>query len=344
MTAPADANGAQRRNSERRADVIVVEDVWGDAFDRLGDDFVVDFRPEAWKDELALRSAAQSARCLVVRNRAQVDRRLLMAAPKLEMVARAGTGLDNVDVAAADELGTVVVAARGANARSVAEHTLALALSLARRIPALDRDTRSGGWDRTSGIELAGRTWGLLGAGGTGLEVARLATALGMDVVAFDPYVDPERPDLVAARVQVLPLDEVVHRAQVISVHLPLTDETSGLINADFLQRMRSDAYLINVGRGGTVNEAALAEALAVGQIAGAALDVRADEPPVRGPLESMDEVVLTPHVAGLTTAAQQRIVDLLAQDAQAVLRGQAAQHAVGATRFSRAAQSRTSP
>ncbi|HEX6446870.1 MAG TPA: NAD(P)-dependent oxidoreductase, partial [Streptosporangiales bacterium] len=228
----------------------------------------------------------------------------------------------------------VVTAPLGANAVSVAEHTLGLALALARRTVPLDRDTRAGEWRRTPGRELSGRTWGLLGFGATARAVGRLARALSMTVLAHDPYV-PET-DVASAGVTPASLDEVVAGADVLSVHLPATAETRGLLGAELLARMKPDAVLVNVGRGDVVDEDALADALVAGRLGGAALDVRAAEPPSPGRLETLDNVVLSPHVAGITTESQDRIADVLAADIRAVLSGAPARSAVGTVKEAR--------
>jgi len=310
-------------------DVAVVEEVWGEAFEQLAADLSVRRTPDAWQDQARLAEAVGNARALVVRNKTQVTAELLQGAPRLQVVARAGVGLDNLDLAAADNAGVVVVAALGANAVSVAEHTLALALAVARRIVSLDAATRNGGWDRGPGTELAGGTWGLLSAGATARATGRLAKALGMTVLAHDPYVDPAHPELVELGVRLTGLEELVGRSDVLSVHLPATPDTRGLISADLLARTKPHLILINCGRGEVVDEEALADALESGRIAGAGLDVRAVEPPVPGRLEALPSVVLTPHIAGITGAAQRRIAEVLCADIRAVLGGTEARHAV---------------
>lgn len=315
-------------------DVLATEDVWGPAFDALARDLSVQVVADGWRRPAELPGLLAGVRALVVRNRTRVDRWLLERCASVRVVARAGVGLDNIDVTAADELGIVVTAPLGANAVSVAEHTLGLALAVARRTVALDRETRAGGWRRTPGRELSGRTWGVLGLGATARAVARLARALSMTVLAYDPYV----PAADAAAVGVTPasLDEVAAAADVLSVHLPATAETRGLVGAGLLARMKPDSILVNVGRGDVVDEEALADALAGGRIGGAALDVRASEPPVPGRLEALDNVVLSPHVAGITMESQDRIADVLANDIRAVLSGAPARSAVGAVKEAR--------
>jgi D-3-phosphoglycerate dehydrogenase len=321
---------AADRDETGNSAVAVVEDVWGDAFDQLASRRSVRRTPEAGADSTTLHEAATGVSALVVRNKTQVTRELLEAAPSLQVVARAGVGLDNIDITAADELGVVVVAALGANATSVAEHSLGLALAVARHVVALDSAVRDGSWQRQPGKELAGGTWGLLSAGATARATARLARGLGMTVVAHDPHIDRSLPELEELGIQLLPLDEVVAASDVLSVHLPSTAATRHIVDARLISLMRPDAILVNVGRGEVVDEEALADALDRGHLYGAGLDVREQEPPGDSRLHKMSNVVLTPHVAGITRQAQARIGELLCSDIDNVLQGDEAKHAVG--------------
>lgn len=314
-------------------DVVVAEDIQGEPLTELARQVPVLTAPDLWDDRPRLLAQLGTASALVVRNRTQVDKELLAAAPALRIIARAGVGLDNIDVEAAHERGVVVASPRGANARSVAEHTLGAALALARGLVSHDRAVRAGQWQRGPGRELAGRTWGLLGAGATGTAVAALAHALGMHVCAYDPYVDPNRSELREFDARFDTLERVCADADVLSVHLPATPRTHRLLDARLLSLLRPDALLINVGRGEVIDEDALADALEAGKLGGAALDVRAQEPPVVGRLEQLPNVVLTPHVAGITTESQARIVQALVDDIRAVLAGQPAAHAVNDVR-----------
>ncbi|HEY1916363.1 MAG TPA: NAD(P)-dependent oxidoreductase [Streptosporangiaceae bacterium] len=305
-------------------DVAITEDIWGAPLEELARTRSVLRRPAAWRSQADLAQAAGQARALIVRNRSQVDAALLAACPRLRVVGRAGVGLDNIDLAAAGEHGVVVVAPLGANAVSVAEHALGLALALARRTAALDRDCRDGGWDRAPGRELSGGVWGLLGVGATGLATGRLAAALGLRVIGYDPYAEAEgrAGEVATAGIVLAPLAEVAGQASVLSCHLPASEQTRHLIDASLLARMRPGALLVNVGRGSVVDEQALAAALASGQLGGAALDVREHEPPEPGALERMGNVILTPHVAGITAQSQERILRVVAADIAAVLDG----------------------
>lgn len=311
--------------------MLVCEDVWGEPLAALADRYDIARRPQLWSDRPELLRAVGATRALVVRNRTSVDAELLHAGRRLEIVARAGVGLDNIDLPAADRSGIVVVAALGANATSVAEHALALALGLVRDIAGHDRRTRAGRWDRLVGTELRGLTWGVVGIGATGRATASLARGFGMDVVGFDPYLRATAAPAPLTRLD--RLEQLLSTSHVVSLHLPANAETAGMVDASFLAGMRSDALLINVARGSLVDEDALADALESGVIAGAALDVRAEEPPSPGRLEKQDNVLLSPHVAGLTNQAQGAVAAMLAEDLASVLGGGVASRAVGAHR-----------
>jgi D-3-phosphoglycerate dehydrogenase / 2-oxoglutarate reductase len=319
-----------------RVDVAVAEDVWGEPFERLATALRVRRFPDGWAEPDRLVRLAADARALVVRNRTQVTRDLFERLPRLEVVARAGVGLDNVDLRAADDLGIVICAPLGGNAASVAEYTLGAAIAAARRVIFLDRQTRAGQWHRMPGHELAGKTWGLIGLGATGRAVAHLVRALPMDVVAHDPYADPDDPAVVACGARLGSLEETLRAAHVLSIHVPATPDTRRLIDAHALALLRTDAILVNVARGEVLDEEALADALANGRLYGAVLDVRASEPPQASRFEHFDNVVLTPHIAGITVESQQRIAEALATDIEAVLSGGIAQYAVGVARRGR--------
>jgi D-3-phosphoglycerate dehydrogenase / 2-oxoglutarate reductase len=312
------------------AEVAIAEGVWGPPLEELARRWTVIRLPAAGDDHEELAAAARRARALVVRNRTVVDEALLTQCPRLRIVGRAGVGLDNIDVAAADRAGVVVTAPLGANAVSVAEHTVGLALALSRRTVALDADCRAGNWTRTPGQELSGGTWGLLGAGATARACGRLATALGMRALAYDPYIDPAHPGLAEAGIELAALHEVAAASDVLSCHVPATGETIRLVGRDLLARMRPGALFINVGRGEVVDEDALADAIESGSLGGAALDVRAAEPPARGRIERLANVILTPHIAGITAQSQLRILRVLADDIEAVLGGGHAAFSVG--------------
>jgi D-3-phosphoglycerate dehydrogenase len=258
---------------------------------------------------------------IVIRSATTLDAPLIERAERLKVIGRAGVGIDNVDVDAATRRGIVVANAPDATAVSAAEHAVALLLALSRNLPQAHGALKAGRWERSrfAGIELAGKTLGVLGLGRIGREVARRALALGMRVVAYDPFVAPER--FRELGVEPAGLDDVYAAADVITLHLPLTDETRGLIGRDAIARMRDGVRIVNAARGELVDEDALLEGLRSGKVAGAALDVFASEP-YSGPLLELDQVVVTPHLAGSTSEAQDRAGVMIAEQVAAALDG----------------------
>lgn len=243
---------------------------------------------------------------LIVRSATKVDASMLDRATSLKVIGRAGVGVDNIDLAEASKRGIAVFNAPGGNTIAAAELTMALMLSLVRRVTEADRSIRAGKWDRARfrGIELRGRTLGLIGAGRIGGEVARRCEAFGMDVMVSDPYLTLERAEELG--VSVVEFGEILDRADVISLHVPLNDETRHLIDAAALERMKRRAFLINASRGGVIVESDLARALENGVIAGAALDVYESEPLAdESPLRTAPNLVLTPHLGASTKEAQ---------------------------------------
>jgi D-3-phosphoglycerate dehydrogenase/(S)-sulfolactate dehydrogenase len=309
--------------------ILISEDVWGTPFQKLEGSFPIVRNDDLWNNVDELKSALKDATALVVRNRTKVTADVIAAAPKLKVIARAGVGLDNIDIKAADATGVVVVAGLGANAVSVGELTLGLALSLLRNIPGHDQVTREGNWIRTPGRELSGLTWGLLGCGATGLATAKLLQGFECKMIGFDPYARN------LSGIELKSFEEVLKESDVISIHMPSTPETNGSINSTTLKLMKPDAVLVNVGRGEVINEADLIEALKSKVIAGAALDVRAQEPPVKGEMEQITNLILTPHVAGITKESQLRINEILVSNIMKVLNNEVATHAVGAIKES---------
>jgi D-3-phosphoglycerate dehydrogenase len=256
-----------------------------------------------------LERALSGAHALVVRSETRVTADLMSRAPRLRVIARAGTGVDTIDVAAATRRGIAVMNAPGANTVSAAEHAFGLLLALVRRIPGAAEAMRRGDWDRKrfEGTELRGKTMGIVGLGRIGGHMAQVARAFGMSVVAHDPFLPAER----AAELQVklVPLDQLLRAADVVTLHLALTDETNHLIDAKRLALMKATAVLINTARGELVDEAALADAVKEKRIAGAAMDVFSVEPlPADSPLRGLDRVILTPHLAASTAEAQERV------------------------------------
>ncbi len=245
---------------------------------------------------------------VVVRSGTKLTADLLRAGTGLKVVARAGIGVDNIDVATATELGILVVNSPTANLLSATEHTFALLLALMRNVPAADRSMKAGEWDRKSfvGTELEGKTLGVIGFGQIGQRVAHRAKAFGMEVIAHDPYMDASMGERL--EVELLDIEEMLGRADVVTVHVPLTEGTRGLIGEREIAAMKPGAHLVNCARGGIVDEQALLAALDSGRLAGAALDVFAEEPPTDRRLAEHERVVSTPHIGASTREAQKRI------------------------------------
>lgn len=274
-------------------------------------------------DREKLLAAVPEADALLVRSATTVDAEVLAAAPKLKIVARAGVGLDNVDVNAATERGVLVVNAPTSNIHSAAEHALALLLSAARQIPAADATLRERTWKRSSfsGTEIFGKTVGVVGLGRIGQLVAQRLGAFGTHVIAYDPYVSPARAAQLG--IELLTLDELLSRADFISVHLPKTPETAGLIGKDALAKTKPGVIIVNAARGGLVDEAALANAVRSGHVRGAALDVFSKEPCTDSPLFELPQVVVTPHLGASTEEAQDRAGTDVAASVKLALAGE---------------------
>jgi D-3-phosphoglycerate dehydrogenase len=268
----------------------------------------------------ALAQELNEADALVVRSATRVTDELLSHAPKLRVIGRAGVGVDNIDLEAATRRGVLVMNTPGGNAPSVAEHALALMLSMARSIPQLNASMHAGKWEKsgTAGAELRAKTLGLVGLGRVGAEVARRARALEMRVLAYDPYVSAERAAEWGA--ELVPLPDLLAQSDYISLHTALSPATERMINTETLKQMKPGARLVNAARGELVDEAALADALRSKHLAGAALDVFAVEPPVDSPLLQMSNVIATPHVGGSTAEAQEEVGVQIAQQVREYL------------------------
>ena len=311
--------------------ILVSEDVWSADFDALASEFTVAREPDLWNKKEELKAKVATATALVVRNRTQVTRELIAAAPNLKVIARAGVGLDNIDVKAADDHGVVVAAALGINAVAVAEETLAMALAISRKIVELDGSTRKGEWNRKAGIEISGKTWGLLGFGATARATAEILQGFKCRVLAYDPFAKPEASYLQKINTTMTSLKDVVTQSDILSIHLPATAETKNIINKELLSTMKKSAIIVNVGRGEVINEVDLEAALKSGVIAGAGLDVRAQEPPQDQRFTNLSNVLLAPHVAGITVESQAAINRVLVSEIKAALTGGEQKYAVGA-------------
>jgi D-3-phosphoglycerate dehydrogenase / 2-oxoglutarate reductase len=287
----------------------------------LGDE--IEVRWVDGPDREKLLAAVPEADALLVRSATTVDAEVLAAAPKLKIVARAGVGLDNVDVDSATERGVLVVNAPTSNIHSAAEHALALLLSAARQIPAADASLREHAWKRSSfsGTEIFGKTVGVVGLGRIGQLVAQRLAAFETHIVAYDPYVSPARAAQLG--IELLPLDELLARADFISVHLPKTPETAGLIDKDALAKTKPGVVIVNAARGGLVDEAALAEAVTSGHVRAAGIDVFSTEPCTDSPLFDLPQVVVTPHLGASTEEAQDRAGTDVAASVKLALAGE---------------------
>jgi len=306
--------------------IVITEFMDDAAVAALRADFDVRYEPDLVDRRNALLAALPQADALIVRNRTRVDAALLAAGPRLRAVGRLGVGLDNIDVPACQARGIAVLPATGANARAVAEYVIAAALMLLRGAYHSSAQVAAGAWPRTGlshGLEAESRTLGIVGFGGIGRLAARLAQGLGMRVAAHDPMLPADDPAWRETGVEPLPLDALLARADVLTLHIPLTDATRNLMNAERLAAMKPGAVLINTARGGIVDEAALARALRAGQLRGAAIDVFQDEPlPAGGPLADAPNLVLTPHIAGLTEESNTRVSGMVAQRVAQALHG----------------------
>lgn len=275
-------------------------------------------------DKAGLIAAVGGYDAVVVRSATTIDADVIAAADQLKVIARAGIGIDNIDVDAATARGIVVCNAPQSNTVSAAEHTIALLLALARRIPTADRSLRGGAWERRSfeGIELHGRTLGIMGLGRVGTLVARRCAAFGMRLAAYDPYVSTERADHLGIQLETSPA-RLCEIADVVTVHLPRTPDTIGIVGAEELRLVGPEGLLVNTARGGIVDEVALAHALREGELGGAALDVFAEEPTTVSPLFSLPNVVVTPHLGASTKQAQDKAGLMVAEAVDLALRGE---------------------
>ncbi|TMK66393.1 MAG: phosphoglycerate dehydrogenase [Actinobacteria bacterium] len=297
-----------------------------DALRAAGLDVDVQLNPTAEE----LLDAVRGAVALIVRSATQVTEAVLDASSDLVVVGRAGIGLDNVDIEAATRRGIVVVNAPQSNVISAAEHTLALLLAEARNIPQADAELKAGVWNRArwEGVELHGKTLGIVGLGRVGVLVAQRALAFGMHLLAYDPFVSSERARQLGVQL-VGSLDEIVRQADFLTIHLPKTPDTIGLISTELFAHAKPTLRIVNTARGGIVDEAALADALREGRIGGAGLDVFAVEPTTASPLFELPNVVVTPHLGASTVEAQDKAGQTIAEQVMLALRGEFVPYAV---------------
>ncbi|MCR2811585.1 phosphoglycerate dehydrogenase [Microbacterium sp. zg.Y1090] len=311
--------------------VLIAEELSPATIDALGPDF--DVRHVDGADRAQLLPALADAHAVLIRSATKMDAEAIAAAPQLKVIARAGVGLDNVDIKTATTAGVMVVNAPTSNIVSAAELTIGHILSLARRIPAAHASLAAGQWKRSAytGVELFEKTVGIIGLGRIGALIAARLQAFGMNVVAYDPYVTSARAQQLG--VQLLSLDDLLQQSDFITIHMPKTPETTGMISTEQFRLMKPSAYIVNVARGGLIDEEALHTALTTGEIAGAGLDVFTTEPPVEGgtahALLDLPNVVVTPHLGASTDEAQEKAGVSVAKSVRLALGGELVPDAV---------------
>ncbi|GGI47376.1 D-3-phosphoglycerate dehydrogenase [Agromyces flavus] len=307
--------------------VLIAEELSPATVDALGPDFEV--RNVDGTDRSALLAALADANAILVRSATKVDAEAIAAAPKLKVIARAGVGLDNVDIKAATTAGVMVVNAPTSNIISAAELTVGHILSLARHIPAAHAALAQGEWKRSAytGVELYEKTVGIIGLGRIGALIAARLQAFGVEVIAYDPYITAARAQQLG--VQTVTLDDLLERSDFITIHMPKTPETTGMISTEQLAKMKPTAFIVNVARGGLIDEDALHDALAAKTIAGAGLDVFVQEPPKESPLLALPNVIVTPHLGASTDEAQEKAGISVAKSVRLALAGELVPDAV---------------
>ncbi|HJM89993.1 MAG TPA: phosphoglycerate dehydrogenase [Dehalococcoidia bacterium] len=311
------------------ARILIADTLAQNGVDALSDQHDVDVQTGLSEDELV--AAVADVNAIVVRSQTQITAKVIAAAPELEVIGRAGVGVDNIDLDAATDRGVIVVNAPLANTVSAAEHAFGLMLAVARHIPQGVASLRGGEWARSKymGVELAGRTLGIVGLGRVGTEVATRARAFEMRIIAYDPYVSKERAS--GLGIELMELEALLAESDFVSLHTTLYDGTRGLINKEHLALMKPEARIINTARGELVDEQALFDAVESGQVAGAAIDVFSTEPAVGNVLTTSDAIIATPHLAASTAEAQDRAATAVAEQILDILDGRPARFAVNA-------------
>ncbi|PLA11574.1 phosphoglycerate dehydrogenase [Corynebacterium riegelii] len=310
--------------------VLIADKLAPSTVEALGDQ--VEVRWVDGPNRAELLAAVPEADALLVRSATTVDAEVIEAAPKLKIIGRAGVGLDNVDIPAATERGVMVANAPTSNIHSACEHAIALLLSTARQIPAADATLRDGQWKRSSfnGVEIYGKTVGIVGFGHIGQLFAQRLAAFETTIIAYDPYANPARAAQLG--VELVELEELMGRADFVTIHLPKTKETAGMFDAELLGKAKEGQIIINAARGGLVDEQALADAIRAGRIRGAGFDVYATEPCTDSPLFELDQVVVTPHLGASTVEAQDRAGTDVADSVLKALAGEFVADAVNVT------------
>ncbi|KGK99469.1 D-3-phosphoglycerate dehydrogenase [Methanococcoides methylutens] len=307
--------------------VLVSDSLSEEGVSKLQEHFDVDVSTGLSEDELVEKIVDFDA--LVIRSGTQVTRRVIEAADNLKIVGRAGVGVDNIDIDAATEKGIIVVNAPEGNMLSAAEHTIAMMMSMARNIPQANASLKAKKWERKNfmGVEVNGKTLGVIGLGRIGAEVAKRAQGMEMDILAYDPFITEDRAK--AMGVELTTVDDIAKRADFITVHTPLTKETRNILDTAQFDMMKSSSRVINCARGGIINEEALADALKAGKITGAAIDVFTSEPPFDCPFIGLDNVIVTPHLGASTEEAQVNVAVSVAEEIISVLNGGSARNTI---------------
>lgn len=313
--------------------VLITEDLWWP----LPEDFIrtyeVEYNPLLHQDVDGMYRLGETVEALVVRNKTQVNTALLAHFPRLRVVGRLGVGLDNIDVDACKSRGVTVIAARGFNANAVAEYVFAAMFERARFLRESDKVTKQGNWDRrqATGYELSGKTLGLIGSGDIGQRVALRARAMAMRVLAYDPFLLESNMLVQDSMVELVGLEDVLQKSDYISIHVPLLPSTHHLIGHKELEMMKEDALIINTARGGIIDEAALREGLQAYPRRFAVLDVREQEPPqADDQLFGLQNVLLTPHIAGITHESSRGVAQFILQQVDNKLQSRRCQGVVG--------------
>lgn len=311
--------------------ILITENISGRWIKELKTRFTVRIEQNLWQSPDKLKNILPNYSAVIVRNQTHLSKEILVKGTKLQIIGRAGAGLDNIDVDAASQEGIVVSNTPDQNSISVAELTLGMMLSLARKLKPAHDHVLEDGWQRQHfmGRELYGKNLGVIGLGRIGFLTSLRANALGMNILAHDIYVSPDAAAVTETHAELVGLEELLNQADFISCHLPLTLETKHFFNYEQFCRMKSTAFFLNLSRGEVVDEEGLIRALQEGEIGGAGLDVREKEPPEKSPLSRMDNVILTPHIAAFTQEAQERVTAAVCKDVTSVLEGNAAKNFV---------------
>ncbi len=315
--------------------VLVLDPVSEDGISELINhpNYQVDINTGLTEDEII--KIVYDYHAVIVRSQTKITEKIIQHARSLRVIARAGVGVDNIDIDAATKLGVIVVNAPDGNTISATEHTMAMMLSLSRDIPEAHKELSEGLWNRSAhkGVELYGKTLGIIGLGKIGFGVARRAQVFGMKIVAFDPYLSDEKAK--ESEIEKMEVDEIAQVADFVTVHTPLTPQTKGIVGAAFFENCKPNLRLINVARGGIIDEADLLTALKEGKIGGAALDVFEEEPPTEMELLSHPNVVVTPHLGASTIEAQEKVAVSISREIIQILENNTIIHAVNAPRIS---------